>query len=138
MNRFCCCVFVFNVYKIIHWITYRVQLTKFEGGTPWHSNFVDSIMCLKFWTFKWTKIEKKSKYFCAEFFQKVKAWNFISRKCDFFLKGLTTPSYYSPKIPKNGWKYITFWKLQIMKNRIFYSSNYKPGQKSWPVPKSHP
>ena len=31
--------------------------------------------------------KKKSNYFCAEFFQKVKALNFIERKYDFFLKG---------------------------------------------------
>ena len=33
---------------------------------------------------------KKSNYVFAEFFQKVKTLNFVERKCDFFLKELTT------------------------------------------------
>ena len=37
-----------------------------------------------------SEIKKKSNYVCAEFFQKVKTLNFVVRKCDFFLKGLTT------------------------------------------------
>ena len=35
------------------------------------------------------EMKKKSNYFCAEFFQKVETLNFVERKCDFFLKGLT-------------------------------------------------
>ena len=34
--------------------------------------------------------------------------------------------------------YITFWKLNIMKNYLFYPLNYRPGENSWPTPKSHP
>ena len=34
--------------------------------------------------------KKKSNYVFPEFFQKVKKLNFVERKCDFFLKGLTT------------------------------------------------
>ena len=37
---------------------------------------------------EWNK--KKLDYVCVEFFQKVKILNFVERKCDFFLKGLTT------------------------------------------------
>ena len=58
----------------------------------------------------------KMKYFWAEFFQKVKALNFIERKCDFFLKEWTTVSL---KYRKKEQKYITFWKLKIMKNHLF-------------------
>ena len=34
--------------------------------------------------------KKKSNYVFVEFYQKVKTLNFVERKCDFFLKGLTT------------------------------------------------
>ena len=129
--RKCCCIKNLDRKLIIGILTpYGPR------GSKWPQTYT-SFKTLCAWSSERLNERNLKKWnFWAEFFQKIKALNFIEITCDFILKGLTTLSYYSPKIPPNSAKDITFWKLKIMLIHLFYCLNHRPGEKSWPTHKS--